>query len=68
MSDSDGIKFMKIMGLTMALPSTIIGVSYFAYLLIEKGIIPSWLGLVIILVAIGNIFFLIIRGLKNKKD
>lgn len=58
---------LKIMGLAMALPSTILGVTFGVYYLIENKVISQAVGLVIILTIVFYFFYLMIRYARSKK-
>lgn len=59
---------MAVMGLALALPSSILAVAAVVYNLIEKKLISNMTGLIIILVVIFNIFFLMFKHLRKNKD
>lgn len=65
---SDKKKYLMVMGLAMALPSTILGVFAFVYYLIEEKIISNTLGLVLIILVIINVFYLMIRSVTKRKS
>lgn len=62
-----GREFVKVMGITIALPSSILGIFFLLKHLATQGIIPEWaipLGIIIIVL---NTFFLIWIYVKRKK-
>lgn len=65
---SDKKKYLMVMGLAMALPSTILGVSLIVYYLMEQKIISNLAGLVIIVLVIINVFYLMIRSVSKRKS
>jgi uncharacterized membrane protein HdeD (DUF308 family) len=61
-------KMMLTMGLALGLPSTIIGVFYLLYLLVQKGYISWNMLLGILLLVIGYFFFLMVKNVLVKKN
>lgn len=61
-------KYLVVVSLALALPSTILAVCYFIYNLIKKGIINEIFGLIIIVLVILNSFWLMIRYGRNLKN
>jgi hypothetical protein len=57
---------IKIVGLAIGLPSTILGIFFFIYFLIQEKIISTNLGLILIVLVIVNIFYLMIRYAVKK--
>lgn len=57
-----------VMGLALGLPSTILGVFGFIYLLVQKGYISWTVGLILILLVTINIFYLIFRYARKSKN
>ncbi len=62
----DKPNILKVLGLAVGLPSTILGVFALVYILIEKEIISTITGLIFIVVIIAYTFYLMIRY-ANKK-
>lgn len=57
----------KVMGLAMGLPSLILGAFFGIYMLVENGVFGWPVGLVILLLVIGNTLFWMVRlGLVGK--
>lgn len=67
MSEGSAGNTLKMMGLALALPSTILGVAYLIYYLTEQKIISEGMGLVILISVVGYFFFLMVRYALNKK-
>ncbi len=67
-SDDNKQNILKIVGLAVGLPSSILGVFIIIYILVEKNIITATLGLVIILIVITYTFYLMIRYALKKQD
>ncbi len=61
-------KMMLTMGLAVGLPSTIIGVFYLLYSLVQGGYISWNMLLIILLVVIGYFLFLMVKNVLGKKD
>lgn len=61
---SENKKGLKVLALAMGLPTSILGVAFFVYYLIENKIVSNEIGLLIILAVIFNTFFLIFKALK----
>lgn len=61
-------KVLTVLALSLGLPTTILGVSYLVYYLIQEKIISSNVGLFILVAVVGNMLYLIIRNAiqKNK--
>ena len=57
---------IKVVGLAVGLPSSILGVFGLIYFLTEENIISNGMGLIIILAIIGYTFFLMIRYATKK--
>lgn len=60
-------KLLAVMGLAMALPTSILAVSYVVYQLIEKKLISSGVGVTIIVAFVLNMFILMFRNLRKNK-
>ncbi len=58
---------IKVMGLAVALPSTILGVFFTIYYLIENKLISTSVGLVLLLAVIIYFFYLMVRYASSKK-
>lgn len=54
-------QIMKVLGLAIGLPSTILGIFFFIYYLIQEEIISTMLGLTLLVLVIINVFYLMIR-------
>jgi uncharacterized membrane protein HdeD (DUF308 family) len=61
-------KMMLTMGLAVGLPSTIIGVFYLLYQLVQNGYISWNMLLGILLLVIGYFLFLMVKNVLGKKD
>ena len=61
-------QMLAVLGLAMALPSSILAVAGAVYYLIEEEMISDTTGLLIILAVIFNIFFLMFRHLRKNKS
>lgn len=61
-------KMMITMGLALGLPSTIIGVFYLLYQLVQKGFISWNMLLGILLVVVGSMLFLMVKNVLVKKN
>jgi len=59
---------MKVLGLTLSLPSTIIGSAILTMGLMKEGYIPKWLAVILFLAIVFNIFFLIVWYAIKSKD
>ncbi|MBC77282.1 MAG: hypothetical protein CME64_14825 [Halobacteriovoraceae bacterium] len=59
---------LAVMGLALALPTSILAVAAVVYQLIEKEIIGNMAGLGIILAVIFNIFFLMFKHLRKNRE
>jgi hypothetical protein len=61
-------KFLLVMGLALGLPSTIVGLFFVLYQLVQAGHI-SWNALLIILlIVVANILGLMVKNVLGKKD
>lgn len=60
-------KLLAIMGLAMALPTTVLAVAYVIYKLIEEGMISSEMGIALLVAVIANFFFLMFRYLRKDR-
>lgn len=60
-------KLLAIMGLAMALPTTVLAVAYVIYKLIEEGLISNGLGITLLVAVIANFFFLMFRYLRKER-
>ena len=59
---------LAVMGLALALPTSILAVAAVVYQLIEKEIIGNMEGLGIILAVIFNIFFMMFKHLRKNRE
>ncbi len=60
-------KLLAVLGLAMALPTSVLAVAIVVYELIEAKLIGNGTGLIIILAVIFNIFFLMFKHLRKQK-
>lgn len=61
-------KFLTVMGIAVGLPSTIVGLFFLLYQLVQSKII-SWNALLIILlVVVGSMLFLMVKNVLGKKN
>lgn len=73
MSDSEKEKkemqsgILKAVGIGLGIPSSILGVFFFVYYLIQEGHIADWVGMLIIVVIVGYLFYLMVRNVYQKK-
>lgn len=58
-------RMLKVLGLSLGLPSTVLGIGLVIVYLIQNKTISTTLGVVILIAVIGNIFWLIFRNLKK---
>jgi len=58
-------KMLKVLGLSLGLPSTVLGIGLVVVYLIQNNFISTPMGIFIILAVIGNIFWLIFKNLKK---
>jgi hypothetical protein len=63
---NDKPNIVKILGLAIGLPSTILGIFFFIYFLIQEKLISTNVGLILIVLVIANIFYLMIRYAVKK--
>jgi hypothetical protein len=63
--ENDNKKLIKILGLSLGLPSTVLAIGLVVINLIKEDIISNTVGIIIILAVIINIFWLIFRNLKK---
>lgn len=61
-------KLLAVMGLALALPSTVLAVAWVVLELIDAGVIGYTGGILIILAVIANIFFLMFKHLRKKNQ
>lgn len=61
------ISIVKVVGIAVGLPSSILGIFFVVYFLIEKGHIPAWLGMMFIIIIIVYLFYLMVRNVYKKK-
>jgi hypothetical protein len=61
-------KSLIVLGLALALPSTLLGVGVSIVYLIQQKIISQTVGLLIIVAVVFNTFYLMMRYAKKKKD
>lgn len=67
MREGSTIHILKILGLALALPTTILSVGFGIFYLTEQNIISQGLGLGILLVVVGYFLFMMVRYALNKK-
>lgn len=67
MSESTTRNILKVLGLALALPSTILGVGFGIFYLIEEDLISQNVGLGLLLAIMAYFFYLMIRYALNKK-
>lgn len=60
-------KMLKVLGLSLGLPSTVLGIGLVIVYLIQNKIISTPVGVFILIAVIGNIFWLIFKNLKKWK-
>lgn len=66
MSETNANKnIIKILGIALALPSTILGVAFSVYYLIEEKIISQEIGLIVILIVVAYFFYLMVRYARS---
>lgn len=58
-------KMLKVLGLSLGLPSTVLGIGLVIVYLIQNKIISTPVGVFILIAVIGNIFWLIFKNLKK---
>lgn len=58
---------IKILGLCIALPTTVLGIGLLVSMLIEKKLISTPIGIIIIVLVIASIFYRILK-LNRSKD
>lgn len=63
-----GRKFWLVMGLALGLPSTIVGVFFLLYYLVQRQIISWNLALGLIIVVVGYMLFLMVKNGLDRKD
>jgi hypothetical protein len=63
--DNDNKKLLKVLGLSLGLPSTVLATGLVVVKLIQENVISTTLGIIIILAVIFNIFWLIFRNIKK---
>jgi hypothetical protein len=61
-------KYIIVLSLALALPTTILAISFLIIKLINIGIISSELGILIIVIVIGSILFNIMKYAKKTKS
>lgn len=61
------MKWMKVLGLALSLPSTILGLAWLAWYLVDAKILSSSVAYTIFFLVIGNTLFLIVRFSKQDK-
>lgn len=61
------VSIIKVVGIAVGLPSSILGIFFVVYFLIEKGHIPAWLGMLLIITIIIYLFYLMVRNVYKKK-
>lgn len=63
--ENNNKKLIKVLGLSLGLPSTVLAIGLVVVNLIQENVISTTLGIIIILAVIFNIFWLIFRNLKK---
>ena len=63
-----GRKFWLVMGLALGLPSTIVGVFFLLYYLVQNQIISWNIALGIIIVVVGYMLFLMVKNGLDRKN
>ena len=58
---------LKILGIALALPSTILGVAFGVYYLISEKIISQEVGLLVIVLIVAYFFYLMVRYARLNK-
>jgi len=58
---------LKVVAIAIGLPSSILGVFFVVYYLIQNGHIPAWLGMLFIIIIIVYLFYLMVRNVYRKK-
>ena len=61
-------KYLKVLGLAISFPSTILFLAFGTYKLVEEGIISLNLGFGVFFIVIFNILWLMVRYAFNKKN
>lgn len=61
-------KLWVVMSLALALPTSIMAISYLAYILVEKRLINLYVGAIIIVAYIVGILYLMVKGANSKKS
>lgn len=52
---------VKVLGMAVSLPASILGSYFFQNMLVQKGIIKTWMGTSIIVIVVIYVLFLMIR-------
>ena len=61
-------KLWTVMSLALALPSSIMAVTYIVYQLVENKLINLYVGSLIIVVYIVSLLFMMVKGANSKKN
>lgn len=61
-------KLVVVLGLSVGLPSTILGICLFVMKLIDEQVVSKSQGLIIILIVVINIFYLMVRSVLKSKN
>ena len=61
-------KYLKPLGIALSLQSTILGLAYFTYELINNGIISKGVGFTAFFLVIFNLLWLMVRYARNRKN
>lgn len=67
-SDTPMRKFFIVMGLAVGLPSTIVGLFFLLYQLVQKNIISWNMLLIILLIVVTYMLGLMVKNVLDKKD
>jgi len=65
MPTEENKKLLKVLALSLGLPSTVLAVGLVIVYLIQEKIISTGLGVTIIVIVVANIFWLIFKNLKK---
>lgn len=64
-ASEENTKLLKVLALSLGLPSTVLGVGLFVVYLIKEKIISTGLGVAVIVITVLNIFYLIFKNLRK---
>lgn len=68
MPTDENKKLLKVLALSLGLPSTVLGVGLVIVYLIQEKIISTALGVTVLVLVVANIFWLIFKNLKKWKN